>query len=276
MRSCVLYTLKILCEIAKNKDGEQTMGKMLGKIQAYWTNRAEGYSQTNREELAGAQKEKWLAVLKEGFPKREPSEIKVLDMGTGPGFFAIILARAGYQVTAVDCTEEMLCKARENAGDYAGRINWRQMDVQRLEFADESFDVVVSRNLTWDLEEPDRAYAEWMRVLKTDGILLNFDANWYAHLFDAGKRREYEADRRRAEAHGVEDHYVCTDVAAMEEIARQIPLSPVKRPEWDIRTLKQIGARSIRTDCKIWSRVWSEVEKINYASTPMFMVRAVK
>ena len=90
----------------KNRDGEQTMGNMLGKIQAYWTNRAEGYSQTNREELAGAQKEKWLAVLKEGFPKREPSGIKVLDMGTGPGFFAIILARAGYQVTAVDCTSD--------------------------------------------------------------------------------------------------------------------------------------------------------------------------
>ena len=150
------------------------------------------------------------------------------------------------------------------------------MDVQKLEFADESFDVVVSRNLTWDLEEPDRAYAEWMRVLRPGGILLNFDANWYAHLFDAGKREEYEADRRRAEERGVEDHYVCTDVAAMEEIARQIPLSPVKRPEWDIRTLKKIGARSIRTDCRIWSRVWSEVEKINYASTPMFMVRAVK
>lgn len=76
------------------------------------------------------------------------------------------MRRAGYQVTAVDCTCEMLCKARENAGDCAERIDWRQMDVQRLEFADESFDVVVSRNLTWDLEEPDRAYAEWMRVLK--------------------------------------------------------------------------------------------------------------
>ena len=69
---------------------------------------------------------------------------------------------------------------------------------------------------------------------------------------------------------------VLTPQSAMEEIARQIPLSPVKRPEWDVRTLRRVGARSVRTDCKIWSRVWSEVEKINYASTPMFMVRAVK
>ena len=40
---------------------------------------------------------------------------KILDVGTGPGFFAILLAKEGYQVTAVDQNAEMLRCAQENA-----------------------------------------------------------------------------------------------------------------------------------------------------------------
>lgn len=252
------------------------MGRILGRIQAYWTNRAEGYSQVNQEELAGEQKNRWLAVLKEEFPRRDPKEIQVLDIGTGPGFFAIILARAGYQVTAVDYTEEMLRRARENAGPYADRIRWMRMDAQKLELADEQFDVVVSRNLTWNLEDPDAAYREWRRVLKKGGLLLNFDANWYAHLFDRTKREEYEEDRRNVQNLQLEDHYIGTDIDEMERIAREVPLSPIQRPAWDVQTLKKAGFHQIDTDEAVWKRVWSDVEKINYASTPMFLVKAVK
>ena len=252
------------------------MGRILGRIQAYWTNRAEGYSQVNQEELAGEQKNRWLAVLKEEFPKQDPKEIQVLDIGTGPGFFAIILARAGYQVTAVDYTEEMLRKAKENAGPYEDRIRWMRMDAQKLELADEQFDVVVSRNLTWNLEDPDAAYREWRRVLKKGGLLLNFDANWYAHLFDSEKREEYEEDRRNVQNLQLEDHYIGTDIDEMERIAREVPLSPIQRPAWDVQTLKKAGFRQIDTDEAVWKRVWSDVEKVNYASTPMFLVKAVK
>lgn len=252
------------------------MGRMLRRIQRYWTNRAEGYSRVNQEELAGEQKNRWLRVLETEFPKNRPEEIRVLDIGTGPGFFAIILARAGYQVTAVDYTEEMLCKARENAGLYAERICWRRMDAQKLQFPDEQFDVVVSRNLTWTLEEPEKAYQEWRRVLKKGGLLLNFDANWYSHLFDKEKRRGYEEDRKNVERLRLEDHYTGTDIDEMECIARQVPLSPVVRPAWDVGALKNAGFQSICTDESVWQRVWSETEKVNYASTPMFLIKAVK
>ena len=81
-----------------------------------------------------------------------------------------------------------------------------------IAFADETFDAVVSRNLTWNLEDPEQAYKEWMRVLKKGGILLNYDANWYHHLFDAEKREEYEKDRQMVTEAGLEDHYTCTDI----------------------------------------------------------------
>ena len=97
------------------------MGEMLQEIKSYWSERAEGYSKVNQEELEGEQREKWIQVLKEKFPDQEPEEIKVLDIGTGPGFFAVILAEQGYQVTAVDYTEEMLKEAKKNAGTYADK-----------------------------------------------------------------------------------------------------------------------------------------------------------
>ena len=78
----------------------------------YWTHRAPGYSGVNQEELATDQKRVWGRTIQERiaarFPGRKPGSIRVLDVGTGPGFFAIILARMGYQVTAVDYTASML------------------------------------------------------------------------------------------------------------------------------------------------------------------------
>ena len=152
--------------------------ELLDKIEEYWTGRAEGYSQVNQGELATEQREKWKKNLMSHLKGKKPEETKVLDIGTGPGFFAIILAEAGYQVTAVDYTEEMLKEAKQNAGKLAGKIHWQQMDAQNLTFESETFDVVVSRNLTWNLEKPEKAYGEWIRVLKKGGILLNYDANW--------------------------------------------------------------------------------------------------
>ena len=59
----------------------------------------------------------------------------------------------------------MLEKAKENAGELCRNIHFQRMDAQKLEFADNTFDVVISRNLTWNLEHPDVAYREWVRVL---------------------------------------------------------------------------------------------------------------
>ena len=56
------------------------MGQMLGRIEEYWTNRAEGYSQVNQEELATEQKNRWLKALETEFPHRDPKDIRVLDI----------------------------------------------------------------------------------------------------------------------------------------------------------------------------------------------------
>ena len=179
-------------------------------------------------------------------------------------------------MTAVDYTEAMLEEAKKNAGALASSIHFQRMDAQKLDFPDGYFDVVISRNLTWNLEEPGKAYAEWMRVLKKGGRLLNFDANWYHHLFDEEKRKEYEEDRKRVENLHLDDHYTCTDIDAMEDIARQIPMSRIMRPAWDVQVLRDRLGNEVEADEKVWERVWDSTEKANYGSTPMFLVSAVK
>ena len=256
------------------------MNTLKEEIHAYWTQRAEGYSEYNQQELADARRNMWknklLSLLEENFPGKKPEELKILDVGTGPGFFALLLAEAGYQVTAADVTEEMLKEAKKNTGVFAEKIIWKISDAQDLELEDCEFDAVFSRNVTWNLENPGQAYEEWIRVLKPGGLLCNFDADWYGHLYDEEKRSGYEKDRQRVEEKNLEDYYTGTDTERMESIARQVPLSRQKRPQWDVETLKNAGLTDISCDTEVWKQVWTEEEIINNGSTPIFLLSGKK
>ena len=245
----------------------------------YWTNRASGYSAVNQEELASDQKSVWRSVIcrkiSAHLPGKRPEEIRVLDVGTGPGFFAILLAELGYQVTAVDYTASMLDEARHNAGTLARQICFRQMNAEELSFAASSFDVLVTRNVTWNLHEPEKAYAQWMRVLKPGGVLLNFDANWYRYLWDEAAQTAHAQDRANLLDSDVRDETAGTDVSAMEAISRQAPLSSRQRPAWDLHILHGLGMQAA-ADTEVWKQVWTKEERINNASTPMFLVEARK
>ena len=245
----------------------------------YWTRRAPSYSDVNQEELGGSQHSVWSRVIDQRiqshFGNRSRDQIRLLDVGTGPGFFAIILAELGYQVTAVDYTEAMLNQARKNAGPLASIIDFRRMDAEQLTFPDAPFDANVPGNLTWNLPSPAKAYSQWTRVLKENGLLLNFDANWYRYLFNAQANALHLEDRKNVRENNAADDTAGTDVDAMEAIARQAPLSARRRPAWDIHVLHGLGM-SVFADPEIWKQVWTENERINNASTPMFLVHAVK
>ena len=269
------YRKNILTERA-----ERIMNTLKEEIHAYWTQRAEGYSEYNQQEMADARRSMWknklLSLLEENFPGKNPEELKVLDVGTGPGFFALLLAEAGYQVTAADVTEEMLKEAKKNTGVFAEKITWKLSDAQKLELGDCEFDAVFSRNVTWNLENPGQAYEEWIRVLKPGGLLCNFDADWYGHLYDEEKRSGYEKDRQRVEEKNLEDYYTGTDIERMEAIARQVPLSRQKRPQWDVEALKNAGLTEVSCDTEVWKQVWTEEEIANNGSTPIFLLSGKK
>ncbi|ATO32574.1 putative methyltransferase YcgJ [Dickeya dianthicola] len=251
-----------------------TQDGLLNEVKHYWNNRAEGYNEVNVAELAGGKRRLWQEIILRHAPKK--SLLNILDVGAGPGFFAITLAMAGHRVTAVDATPAMLAQAKNNADVYGVDIAFVAADVHTLPFPDNHFDVLVTRNVTWNLKQPLAAYQEWRRVLAPGGRLINFDANWYAHLFNAEARDGYLRDRQNARRLKMNDHYANTDTVAMENIARALPLSREIRPAWDRHTLLGCGFNQIFIDENIADNLWDDEEKINYASTPMFMVVAEK
>ena len=94
------------------------------------------------------------------------------------------MAKAGHNVTSIDYTENMVNSAIQNAMDAGVDIEVLQMDAQNLDFEDDTFDLIVTRNVTWVMEQPTKAYSEWIRVLQPGGKMINFDENQYLYLFD--------------------------------------------------------------------------------------------
>ena len=249
----------------------KNMSTLLNEIKTYWTRRADSYA---FGQFTEENEKRWMNVVLRECP--EGDGLKVLDIGTGPGFFAINLAKRGYDVTAVDYTPAMLEEAKNNAGQYRDSIRFLQMDAQKLTFADESFDVVISRNLTWNLENPQRAYTEWHRVLRKGGVMLNFDAGWYEYLFDEEKARQFKTDRENVLQAGYYDYNGYEEADKMEEISRKLMLSRVKRPQADLQMLLEAGFTKVYVDTDIWKETLDEEEKVNYASTPGLLLKGIR
>ena len=211
------------------------MSQTLEQIRQYWNSRAEGYTLSNREELEDEHRIfLWEQQIRRALNGRICRH--VLDVGCGPGFFSVLLARLGYEVTAVDYTENMLAEARKNAAHYGVDIDFRRMDAQKLDFEDGIFDLVISRNVLWNLEQPEQAYREWLRVLKPNGTVMNFDGNFYYYVTDA----EY-GDRTRWE----HKHMQGINANSIDRIGEHLPMARRLRPEWDVQELQKLGAKEV-------------------------------
>ena len=253
---------------------------LLEEIQHYWNHRYSGYSKVNQKELEGIQRDRWKKQFERLLPANK--NLKVLDIGTGPGFFTIILEELGYtNITGIDVSEKMLEVARENIQKYGknnSSIQLIQMDAQKLEFKSETFDIIVSRNLTWNLEKPQQAYSEWLRVLKPNGALFIFDASWYSFLQNEQLEKEFEAKRQQAIEEKLEDYWQGegVDEEKMDWIVQQLPLTYQQRPQWDIDYFSSQEDVSVETEENFGDLVWNYEEQLNYGATPMFCIKVVK
>lgn len=137
---------------------------------------------------------------------------KVLDVATGTGFHSVRLLRAGFEVTSVDGSAEMLVKAFEN-GRRNGQIlkivhadwRWLNRDVHG------KFDAVIclGNSFTHLFSERDRrkALAEFYAALRHDGILILDQRNYDAILSEDYHNRHtyyYCGENVRAEPEHVD------------------------------------------------------------------------
>ena len=144
------------------------------RIENYWDKRSSDFNRVRHLELSGVDSSLWLDIIKKHLPQKE--NLNILDIGTGAGFFAILLSKFGHKITGIDISSKMIEEAKKNAKEFNISAEFKKMNAQNLDFDDSVFDVVISRNLTWTLPDVMKAYREWYRVLKVGGILLNFDS----------------------------------------------------------------------------------------------------
>jgi arsenite methyltransferase len=121
----------------------------------------------------------------------EPGE-RVLDLGSGAGTDSLVAAQmVGEQgrVTGVDMTSEMLARARAAAAEMgAANVEFVEAEAERLPFADESFDVVISNGVIDLIPDKDAVFSELRRVLVPGGRMQIADVTIQNPVSAEGRR----------------------------------------------------------------------------------------
>ena len=240
--------------------------EMKQRVRNYWTQRSHDFGTVRKNELENQMGQRWLREIEKYLPKGR--SLNILDVGTGTGFFAVLLAQQGHRVEGIDLTPAMLEEARILAKQRNLDITFREMDAQNLAYPDGTFDVVISRNLTWTLPDPERAYSEWFRVLKPGGALMNFDAEYASHV------RSHSVQNRKVAPDSPYGHVGMTDALQREndDITLSVDIGQA-RPEWDGEVLTRVGFQSCQTDTQVGKRLLGELD---LTTAPMFGIFARK
>ena len=232
------------------------------RITHYWSHRAEAFQTQRIREFEDEKHARWLEEFKRYIPHDRP--LRVLDLGTGTGFFAFVFAAEGHEATGIDLTPDMIERARETVDILGLDATFHVMDAEQPEFDPESFDVLVTRNLTWTLPHLAEAYREWYKLLKPGGVLINFDADYYSALEQTEEvelpENKLVPDYMRAE----------NDAITMEVGAYQMP-----RPQWDVQLLVEAGFERITVDMGVYKRIYREIDEF-FNPTPIFTIAAFK
>jgi phosphoethanolamine N-methyltransferase len=103
----------------------------------------------------------------------------VLDIGCGSGGITLHIARrfAPKAITGFDVEEPVIREARRRAAEagLSDRVHFVQAPPGVLPFADESFDIVFSKDAMVHIADKDAIFAEIFRVLRPGGVLAASD-----------------------------------------------------------------------------------------------------
>lgn len=114
------------------------------------------------------------ALVQAASPHRNDTS---LDVACGPGTVVAAFAKYVRHAIGLDATDAMLDQARKLASGRAlTNVSWQQGDVRALPFANAAFDIVSSRFAFHHFEEPEKAFAEMVRVCRPGGRIVLCDA----------------------------------------------------------------------------------------------------
>jgi SAM-dependent methyltransferase len=114
---------------------------------------------------------------------------RILDVGTGRGAFALLLAEFGHSVIGIDGSEDAIRRGRAllqgEDQHVTGRItlqcvNWDavELSLPRGAKPEGYFDAVVSKQSSCHLYDPIEVFRQWARWLRPGGTLIVIDGLW--------------------------------------------------------------------------------------------------
>jgi SAM-dependent methyltransferase len=145
--------------------------ELQAKINAFWTWRGKTIAPGALSIRDEAELETWMQLLAPWLP---PAPADVVDLGTGQGFLALVLAAFGHRVQGFDLAEGQLDRAREFAAKVPNPPTFGTGDAIDPPLQPTSVDVVANRNILWTLLDPARAFRNWYTVLRPGGRLIAF------------------------------------------------------------------------------------------------------
>ncbi len=106
---------------------------------------------------------------------------------------------------------------------------------ESLPFDDNSFDCIISRNVTWTLLDTKQSYPRNGCVFASGRKNINFDANWNLKYHDQEVMKQYQQATKDFRDIFGEDYSVIHDLSEeAENYRRNMPMSKVKQPQWDL------------------------------------------
>ena len=121
-------------------------------------------------------------------------EGRMLDLGTGPGYLPIEIAKKTPLVTVVgiDLSRPFIRMAGEKAlqAGLERRVQFEVGNATKLSFEDESFDRVISTGMLHMLKDPAKMFRECYRILKSGGQAWIFDPARVSSQIDKERWKE--------------------------------------------------------------------------------------
>jgi SAM-dependent methyltransferase len=98
---------------------------------------------------------------------------RALEIGAGTGYFSLNLLRSGVvrEAVATDISPGMLHKLEHSAAELGLAVETAACDAAELPLEDDSFDLVFGHAVLHHLPDLERAFREFLRVLRPGGVV---------------------------------------------------------------------------------------------------------